>query len=101
LLIASVAMVEQSRAFSVPGWLRILGGASYSIYLFQFVFIGLAWQTLQAIGLGRAAPHWVQFAILSAAAILGGVFTTRFVEQPLLRAIRSGTGRKQTKPLPT
>jgi peptidoglycan/LPS O-acetylase OafA/YrhL len=40
----------------VSGWLRHLGGASYSLYLFQYVFIGVAWQGWQALRLGAVTP---------------------------------------------
>ena len=96
LLILGVSAAEQRGALAVPAWLQQLGGASYSIYLFQFVFIGVLWQSLLALGFERRLPQPVLFAALAAAAVLGGVLTARLVEQPLLLAMR---GRRRPGPL--
>ena len=88
LLILGISAAEQQHALSIPRWLRVLGGASYSIYLFQFVFIGVVWQTLIALSLERRVSHLVLFLLLAAAAVIGGLMTARLVEQPLLQAMR-------------
>ena len=93
LLVAGLAEIDRSGGLRVPGWLRLLGGASYSIYLFQFVFIGTAWQLWLAAGLGRWRQGWASFPLLVAASLLGGILVARLVEQPLLRAIRGGRRR--------
>ncbi len=88
LLVLGVAAADRAGSLTVPGWLRRIGGASYSIYLFQFVFIGAAWQAWRAVGLDRHAPAFACFLALSAAGVAGGLATARLVEQPLLRLIR-------------
>lgn len=92
LLLLGLAGAERQGGLAVPGWLRHLGGASYAMYLFQFVFIGVAWQAWRLLGLGAALPAWACFAALSAAAILGGLATSWLVEKPLLRWMRRPPG---------
>lgn len=88
LLIAGAATAERAGQVSVPGWLQVLGGASYSLYLFQFVFIGAMWQVSLRAGLDRMLPPWGMFALLAAAALIGGVLVAQLVERPLLRLVR-------------
>ncbi len=90
LLVLGVAAAEQTERVSVPTWLRTLGGAPYSIYLFQFVFIGILWQGWLMAGFANRLPHLLLFAVLSAGAIAGGLMMARFVERPLLLAMRGG-----------
>jgi exopolysaccharide production protein ExoZ len=69
--------------------LAALGSASYSIYLFQFVWIAVAWQVYRAVGLDRVLPCDVGVPLLAAAGIAGGVLMSRSVEYPLMRAMRA------------
>jgi peptidoglycan/LPS O-acetylase OafA/YrhL len=85
LLVLGVARREAAGRLPVPGWLRALGGASYSIYLFQFIGIGIAWKLWLAAGLDGWTPGWASFPLLCVAAIAGGVTVSRLVERPLLR----------------
>jgi peptidoglycan/LPS O-acetylase OafA/YrhL len=88
LLLAGLAGCERSGALAIPAWLRTLGGASYSIYLFQFVFIGAVWQAVHLSGLSFRGSS-VAFALgLAGIAIAGGVVVSRLVERPLLNAMR-------------
>jgi len=88
LLVLGVAAAEQSGHLQVPNWLRTLGGASYSIYLFQFVFIGTVWQGWLKLGLDHQASNLACFLVLASAALVGGILAARLVEQPLLRLMR-------------
>ena len=88
LLVLGAAASERSGHLRVPGWLQTLGGASYSIYLFQFVFIGTVWQAWLKVGLDRQASNLACFLALVSAALAGGVLAARLVEQPLLRLMR-------------
>lgn len=88
LIVLGLARAGQSGHLSVPSSLRLLGGASYSVYLFQFVFIGVVWKLWLSAGLGRVAPHGLVFLPLAAAGIVGGILMARYVEQPLIRTVR-------------
>jgi peptidoglycan/LPS O-acetylase OafA/YrhL len=88
LLVMGVTAAERSGRLPVPIWLQMLGEASYSIYLFQFVFIGTMWQAWLKIGLDHRVSHFLCFPVLVVAALIGGFVMARFVEQPLLRLAR-------------
>jgi exopolysaccharide production protein ExoZ len=88
LIIAGIGALDRAGRLSVPGFLRTLGAASYSIYLFQFVFIGLAWQAWIATGLIDRAPTILTFGILALSGLMGGIAIHRWVELPLLAFVR-------------
>ncbi len=88
LLLAGIVECDRSNLLRMPSWLVALGEASYSIYLFQFVFIGILWKAASLAAV--PAPAWLMFPLLSAAAIGGGFLLFRTIERPLLRATRSG-----------
>ena len=83
LLVLGLVAWERTSRIAPPTWLRQLGSASYSIYLFQFVWIGAAWQVLVATGLVDRLPAAGIFALLGATAIAGGLAASRWVEKPL------------------
>ncbi len=89
LLILGVAEAERCGRLTIPAGLRLLGGASYSIYLFQFVFIGVAWNLWLAAGLDGRTPAWASYPLLVCAGLAGGMAMARLVERPLLRLVRS------------
>jgi peptidoglycan/LPS O-acetylase OafA/YrhL len=87
IFIAGCAVAGKAQTL-IPEWMRALGSASYSIYLFQFVFIGVLWKLSSAIGLKADwVPHF-EFVLFSAGALLGGVWVSRAVEYPLMGWIR-------------
>ena len=87
LLIAGCATAGRTD-WQLPGWLKAAGSASYSIYLFQFVFIGVAWKLLGRLGLDGPAFAHLDFLLLSASGVLGGVGISRLIEYPLMDWIR-------------
>lgn len=93
LLVLGLTAAEQAGQLTTPKWLEVLGEASYSIYLFHFVFVGTAWQFLLKSGADRHVSAIIAFLFLAGAALVGGLVTARFVERPLLRMMR-------TKPTP-
>lgn len=84
LIVAGLA--AQNRP--MPPFLVKLGAASYSIYLFQFCFIGVAWQALRAL---KIAPCTATIPALASCAIAGGLLVSMTLEYPLMQTIR---GRK-------
>ncbi len=87
-LVLGVAAAEQSGRVFISAWMKTVGEASYSIYLFQFVFIGIAWQAWLKAGLDDRLPGLPCFLFLATTALVGGCVTARFVERPLLRLAR-------------
>jgi peptidoglycan/LPS O-acetylase OafA/YrhL len=76
------------RAPKIPRWLATLGSASYSLYLFQFLFMGLTVKGWQVAGLDRSEWGGMLFVLMVVTGIAGGIATTRWVEKPLLRWMR-------------
>ncbi len=93
LLVAGLASWEQARPRSVPGWLAALGEASYSVYLFHLMGIGIAWQFWSRCGIDTAAHRLFCFAFLIAGALVLSLAAHRLVEAPLLRRMRGRTRR--------
>lgn len=88
LVVIGAAEASRSRAVTIPVVLRACGSASYSIYLFQFVFIGLMWKALVRSGWSASVPAICVFLLLSFAGVCGGIATSRGVEYPLIRFSR-------------
>ena len=86
LLIVAVTTLEALRVWkSVPGWLRWLGDASYSIYLgHSFVLMTLLAVLNRWGSKGPAMAHGVTFAALGITLAACGVLWW-LVERPLLR----------------
>jgi len=72
--------------------LSSLGAASYSIYLFQFLWIGMIWKIWQTLPLPFGLPSWTAFPFLAIPAIWGGCIVSRTCEYPMLQWIRRWTG---------
>lgn len=93
LILLGLAASERQGLLSVPGLLLGLGRSSYSLYLFQFIYIGAAWKLCQTLGIERAIPPSLAFLLLAGCAIAGGSATSCWVEYPLMRLIRRGFAR--------
>jgi len=87
-IVAGAVSLEWEVAAALPGWLLVLGDASYSIYLthgFVVPLVGLAFVFFHWTGL-VALPAAV-LACLVASAIVGAV-VYRVVERPIMRALK-------------
>ncbi|WP_207481627.1 acyltransferase family protein [Arenibaculum pallidiluteum] len=88
LLILGCAAADRLQARGAAEPLRILGAASYSIYLVHVPVLLVVLEAAERTGLLAAAPPGLLLAGGSAAAILGGIAFSAVVEQPLLRLCR-------------
>ena len=88
LIVLGIAELGRRGEMVVSPLFRMLGLASYSIYLFQFVFIGSVWQLWLTLGLDQRTPYASSYPFLAAAAIAGGILMSRWVENPLIRLAR-------------
>jgi exopolysaccharide production protein ExoZ len=95
MIVLGIASAERAGSITVPKILRTLGSASYSIYLFQFVFIAIAWKLWLAFGLDEKTPHIASFPLLAIAALIGGAAASRFIEYPLIDLVRRMQRRGQ------
>ncbi len=89
LILMGIAELDRQGRLHVSLPLRWLGAGSYSIYLFQFIFIAVIWHALVLLGLDAALPTPVLFAVLAGGAVIGGMLMSERVEKPLIRMVRS------------
>nr|WP_314466582.1 acyltransferase [uncultured Novosphingobium sp.] len=91
LLIAGLAGWEGQAAkpVRVPGVLTALGDASYSLYLFHLLGIGVAWQLWLRTGLDPAENLAACYLFLLAGATACGLACHYCIEKPLLQYLRS------------
>jgi exopolysaccharide production protein ExoZ len=88
LIVLGSAEASRRGSLRVPSILRTLGGASYSVYLFHFILIGIFWQSWLATGLDKTVPPAIGFVVFASGAIAAGVAISRLIEYPLMRFIR-------------
>jgi peptidoglycan/LPS O-acetylase OafA/YrhL len=91
LIVLGLAQLDRQGRVRVPYILQKLGSASYSIYLYQFLFIGLFWQALVAVKADQILPIPILFIGVSLAGIVGGMVMSALVEQPIQRLSRRTT----------
>ena len=91
LLVMGAASAGPVSRLRPPRWMLVLGSASYSIYLFQFVFIGVMWQLLLRTQGVERLNHGVLVLLLVLAGTIGGLAVWRWLERPLLAALRART----------
>jgi len=89
MIVGGSAELDRLGLLNVPPALLVLGKASYSIYLFQFVFIGIVWKAWLLAGLDTKLPHLASFPLRATAGVAGGVIMSRLVEYPLINLIRT------------
>jgi exopolysaccharide production protein ExoZ len=93
LIVAGCAEASRRGGVRVPVILRMLGAASYSIYLFHFLLIGAMWTLWRASGLDRNIAPALGFVVFLLVSLAGGVVISRWVEYPLMRLLRGLSGR--------
>lgn len=98
LAIAGAAEASRESHVRVPFILRTLGSASYSLYLFQFVFIGIEWKIWQFLKLGATLSPSVGCALFSVLTLGGGIGMSRLVEYPLMNRLRHLIGAMPSAP---
>ena len=89
LAISGAAEASREGRVRVPIILQTLGSASYSLYLFQFVFIGIEWKIWQFLKLGAILSPLTGCALFSVMTLGGGIAMSRLVEYPLMNRLRN------------
>jgi peptidoglycan/LPS O-acetylase OafA/YrhL len=87
-LLAGAVSLEFSSRRLLPSWLRMVGDASYSIYLVQIFLvlgIGRLWSKVQAPGL---ADNLAAVTLAAAAIVSAGFLSHRLLERPSLAFAR-------------
>ena len=88
LLIIGITGFEFKRAFAIPKFLIEIGNASYSIYLFHLLCIGVAYKLFHVASLDSVLPVNIQYAVLVIAGVTGGMALSRIIEFPLINWVR-------------
>jgi peptidoglycan/LPS O-acetylase OafA/YrhL len=88
-LIAGLVTWERETQRLLPRPLVALGEASYSLYLFHLLGIGIAWQVWLRSGINTAAYTLPCLLFLIAGAVASGLTIHYLVEAPLLKRLRS------------
>lgn len=94
--IAGFTELERSRGLQTPGVLKMLGDASYSIYLVHYLALSIGAKMLFAFGLNGLIPATLSFALLAASAVVVGLLFRWCIEKPMLKKL----GRWRRTPVP-
>ena len=89
-LLGAVELERRGR-MGVPGWLRFLGDASYSIYLVHFPVIAALARVCHRMDARLHLPIVVWLAVMVACGTGAGCLLHVFVERPLIRGRRPRT----------
>lgn len=92
LIVAGIAGANLHGFLKSPRILVSLGSASYSIYLFHLVCIGVIYKLMSLAGLLTVIPVTMLYVILVSAGIGGGIVLSRLIEFPLLNVVRRSFG---------
>ena len=99
MIVIGITGVESRQSFRLPKFLVVIGSASYSIYLFHLVCIGVAYKLLEVSGVRTLISINLQYVILVLAGVGGGVVLSRVIEFPLINLVRKLRERYSASPL--
>jgi peptidoglycan/LPS O-acetylase OafA/YrhL len=87
-ILATLVALENEGSIKTPSWLAWMGSVSYSIYLGHILFINLTFMVLLKTGLYHALPEALILLIGVGAALLATMWIGRYIELPLVRALK-------------
>jgi exopolysaccharide production protein ExoZ len=87
LTIAGAAALETGSEFVAPRFVRLLGDASYSIYLAHYPVVSLASKIATRLDTLYSPPGWLLFAAVVVTAVAAGLAFHVLFERPLLARI--------------
>ncbi|URI11060.1 acyltransferase [Aquincola tertiaricarbonis] len=98
LMLYAIVALERARLLEVTApVLKLLGDASYAIYLVHFTVLVALIKAAAATGLLGALPIWVSFLTLAALATLIGCLVHRHVERPVGRLVELARRRASVR----
>ncbi len=89
LALAGGVELDRSLRYSAPSGLRLLGAASYSIYLTHILTLTFLAKFAVALHLPAVVPPLIAFVGLAGGAVLVGVIVHYLVERPIIAATRA------------
>ncbi|MCC7011544.1 MAG: acyltransferase [Planctomycetes bacterium] len=92
-VVVGLVEAEREARVRVPRLMGVLGKASYSIYLGHLLVLGVAYKSLERLGLQDALPVWLLHIALVVAGIGGGVVFSMTLEYPLMGVARKLWGK--------
>ncbi len=87
LLVGLVELERQNR-LRVPRFMVVIGDATYAIYLFHLLIMGVIWQVLLRSGIKQLVPPDMQVLVLIIGCVIGGCLASRVIEKPVNAAFR-------------
>jgi peptidoglycan/LPS O-acetylase OafA/YrhL len=97
LIVAGALVVEARGRLPTLPPLRLIGDASYSLYLTHFLALSAAGQVWRKLGLGGSIVGRTVFCVLATLACLAvAILCYRLIEQPLGRLFAGHTDRHRT-----
>lgn len=88
LLILGLALAEKQHKFSAGRFLRLLGDASYSVYLVHSAVISVAIMLVSRLPVLAELPGSVVYFPVLVGAVFAGVVIHWLIEKPLLRTMK-------------
>lgn len=89
MAIAGLATLEQQGRIAAGRLLRLLGDASYSIYLVHFTMFSAMAKAFERLGLVHVMSPALWYVAMFATACFGGTMLHLVVEKPLLKYLRA------------
>jgi exopolysaccharide production protein ExoZ len=94
-LVYGLAASEKLRPRDAPGFLKLMGDASYMIYLVHFPIISVACKFFVIFGLRSFGSSCVALVFITALSVGVGLASHLIVERPLLKYLRSNASQRR------
>jgi peptidoglycan/LPS O-acetylase OafA/YrhL len=94
LIVYGAVAMERNFGFTGPRFLRVIGDASYSIYLSHIFCLSasvLVWKSFKWVGV---MDNLVILAMMVVVSLAAGIFSYRFIERPSQRFFRNLLNKK-------
>jgi peptidoglycan/LPS O-acetylase OafA/YrhL len=87
-VILGIATYDLAGRLRVPGVFRLLGAASYSVYLTHLMAFSVLSRLLMWLRVPTVLPPWLTLLLIAVLIAVAGVLVHLWVEKPVLRTLR-------------